>query len=176
MIQIELATNADRLEEYRRISSFNRRCGVDVHEISPQEVKKLFPLCETGDLLAGFYVENDGRVNPVDASMSLAKGARMTGNVLYFEGPQYRVEHVLSKDSKSGMDRVVTGVKLTDGTEIQADYVVQLHRHVGSADGAASGRYALETGTGGCGAQPSSRALLLGDRQYPGGRPKLASN
>ena len=40
---IELATNADRLEEYRRISSFNRRCGVDVHEISPQEVKKLFP-------------------------------------------------------------------------------------------------------------------------------------
>ena len=73
---IELATNADRLEEYRRISSFNRRCGVDVHEISPQEVKKLFPLCETGDLLAGFYVENDGRVNPVDASMSLAKGAR----------------------------------------------------------------------------------------------------
>ena len=121
---IELATSEDRLEEYRRISSFNRRCGVDVHEISPDEVKKLFPLCETEDVLAGFYVESDGRVNPVDASMSLAKGARMTGNVTYFEGPQYRVEHVSSKDSKNGMDREVTGVMLGDGTEIQADFVV----------------------------------------------------
>jgi 4-methylaminobutanoate oxidase (formaldehyde-forming) len=27
---IELATSEDRLEEYRRISSFNRKCGVDV--------------------------------------------------------------------------------------------------------------------------------------------------
>src|ERR1041384_7528716 len=41
---IEVATDADRLEEYRRVSAFNRYCGVDVHEISPSEVKKLFPL------------------------------------------------------------------------------------------------------------------------------------
>ena len=32
---IEVATDADRLEEYRRVSAFNRYCGVDVHEISP---------------------------------------------------------------------------------------------------------------------------------------------
>ena len=31
---IEVATDADRLEEYRRVSAFNRYCGVDVHEIS----------------------------------------------------------------------------------------------------------------------------------------------
>lgn len=42
---IELAADADRLEEYRRISAINRKHGVDVHEISPQEIKKLFPLC-----------------------------------------------------------------------------------------------------------------------------------
>ena len=30
---IELATDLDRLEEYRRVSAFNRHCGVDVHEI-----------------------------------------------------------------------------------------------------------------------------------------------
>jgi glycine/D-amino acid oxidase-like deaminating enzyme len=33
-----VATDADRLEEYRRVSAFNRYCGVDVHEISPREV------------------------------------------------------------------------------------------------------------------------------------------
>jgi len=78
---IELATEPDRLEEYRRIAAFNRRCGVDVHEISTGEVKSLFPLCETEDVLAGFYVTDDGRVNPVDATMALAKGARMHGYI-----------------------------------------------------------------------------------------------
>jgi glycine/D-amino acid oxidase-like deaminating enzyme len=33
----------------------------------------LFPLARTDDLLAGFYVPGDGRVNPVDLTMSLAK-------------------------------------------------------------------------------------------------------
>ncbi|MBM0227908.1 FAD-binding oxidoreductase [Micromonospora sp. ATA51] len=70
---IELATEPGRLEEYRRVSAFNRYCGVDVHEISPGEVKKLFPLARTDDLLAGFYVPQDGRANPVDVTMALAK-------------------------------------------------------------------------------------------------------
>src|SRR5436190_1307084 len=38
---IEVASDADRLEEFRRVAAFNRFCGVDVHEISPSEVKKL---------------------------------------------------------------------------------------------------------------------------------------
>ena len=59
---IELATNRDRLEEYRRVASFNRKCGVDVQEISPSEVLDKFPLCRTEDVLAGFYVPDDGRV------------------------------------------------------------------------------------------------------------------
>ena len=61
---IELAADPDRLEEYRRVSAFNRYCGVDVHEISAAEVAELFPLARTDDILAGFYVEEDGRVEP----------------------------------------------------------------------------------------------------------------
>src|SRR5688572_32627664 len=59
---IEVAADADRLEEYRRVAAFNRFCGVDVHEISPAEVKRLFPLARVDDILAGFYVKDDGRV------------------------------------------------------------------------------------------------------------------
>ena len=33
------------------------------------QVKARFPLCRTDDVLAGFMVEDDGRVNPVDATM-----------------------------------------------------------------------------------------------------------
>ena len=76
---IELAADVDRLEEYRRVSAFNRYCGVDVQELSASEVKSLFPLARTDDILAGFYVKEDGRVNPVDVTMALAKGAKMQG-------------------------------------------------------------------------------------------------
>src|SRR6478672_6323724 len=76
---IEVATDHDRLEEYRRVAAFNRWCRVDVHEISAAEVAELFPLARTDDILAGFYVAEDGRANPVDVTMSLAKGARMKG-------------------------------------------------------------------------------------------------
>src|SRR5580704_17158383 len=82
---IEIATEPDRLEEYRRVAAFNRYCGVDVHEISAREARDLFPLARTDDILAGFYVKEDGRANPVDATMALAKGARMQG-VTILEG------------------------------------------------------------------------------------------
>ena len=58
---------------------FNRRCGIDVQEIGPEEVKRRFPLCDVDDIVAGFLVEDDGRVNPVDATSSLARGARTAG-------------------------------------------------------------------------------------------------
>lgn len=111
---IEVASNADRLEEYRRVAAFNRYCGVDVHEISPQEIKDLFPLAKVDDLLAGFYVKEDGRVNPVDATMSLARGARQQG-VNIVEG--VTATGIIKKNG------AVTGVKTLQG-DIEADYVV----------------------------------------------------
>ena len=119
---IELAADKDRLEEYRRISAFNRKCGVDVQEISPAEVKQLFPLCKTDDIHAGFYVKDDGRVNPIDVTMSLARGARMRGATIV-EGVS--VSHVNTRiNSFNNLDKEVTGVTLTDGRVIRARCVV----------------------------------------------------
>jgi 4-methylaminobutanoate oxidase (formaldehyde-forming) len=111
---IEVAADPDRLEEYRRVSAFNRYCGIDVHEISPAEIKELFPLARTDDLLAGFYVKEDGRADPVDVTMALAKGARMQGARI-IEG--VAATGVLSKRG------VVTGVSTPLG-DIEAEYVV----------------------------------------------------
>ena len=61
---------------------FNRSCGVDVHEISLQEIKNLFSLARVDDCLAGFYVKEDGRVNPVDATMSRLPVTRELAQVL----------------------------------------------------------------------------------------------
>ena len=111
---IEAASNPDRLEEFRRVSAFNRYCGMDVQEISPREIKNLFPLARVDDLLAGFYVKDDGRVNPVDATIALARGAQQQGAKI-IEGVQ--VTGIIEKTG------AVAGVK-TDKGEIQTEYVV----------------------------------------------------
>ena len=111
---IEVACEPDRLEEYRRVSAFNRLCGVDVHEISAKQVQDLFPLAKTDDILAGFYVKEDGRADPVGITMALAKGARQLGVKL--------IENV----AVTGVTKhrgAVTGVTTDHGT-IEAEYVV----------------------------------------------------
>lgn len=111
---IEVATDADRLEEYRRVSAFDRYHGVDVHELSPKEVKELFPLARVDDVLAGFYVKEDGRANPVDLTMALAKGARMQGASV--------CEGVAVTGFKQ-KDGAVTGVRTALG-DVEAEVVV----------------------------------------------------
>lgn len=80
---IELASDNHRLEYYRRVARFNRLCGIDVKEISPESVKQKFPLVDTSDVLSGFYVEDDGRVNPYDVTMAMAKGSKLKGVEIY---------------------------------------------------------------------------------------------
>ena len=111
---IELAADSDRVEEYRRVAAFNRLHGNDVEEIGPDEIKRLFPLARVDDLEAGFYLPQDGRVNPVDATMALAKGARQQG-VKIIEG--VTVTGVTTSDGRA------TGVTTRQG-DISAEFVV----------------------------------------------------
>jgi heterotetrameric sarcosine oxidase gamma subunit len=111
---LELASSEEWLEGFRRAADFGRYNGHTIEEISPSEVQKLWPLLKTNDLLAGFFCPNDARVNPVDTTMALAKGARM-GGALILEDT--RVTAIKQKNGR------VTGV-VTDRGEIEAEYVV----------------------------------------------------
>ncbi len=126
---IEVATDGDRLEEYRRVAAFNRYCGVDVEEISPEEVRELFPLARIDDVLAGFYVKDDGRVDPVDVTMALAKGARLQG-VTILEGVK-----VTGIRQRGG---AVAGVTTSHG-DVEAEMVINCGGAWGRELGALAG-------------------------------------
>ena len=111
---LEVASNAERMEGLRRQADFARGYGIDVEQISPAEVKKLWPLMYTDDLLAGFFNPLDGRANPVDTTMALAKGARMGGAQILEET---KVTGILKDKGR------VSGVVTNQG-EIAAEYVV----------------------------------------------------
>jgi heterotetrameric sarcosine oxidase gamma subunit len=126
---LQLACTPDWLEERRRMAVAARRLGVNYQEISPTEVKKLWPLADTSDVLAGFYTPEDGRANPVDVTMALAKGARMGGAKIFEE------TEVVGINKENGC---VTGV-VTNKGEIKAEIVVNCAglwgRHVGKLAG-----------------------------------------
>ena len=135
---IEVAADKDRLEEYRRVAAFNRYCGVNVEEISPREVRELFPLARVDDIEAGFYVKEDGRVNPVDVTMALAKGARQRG-VRILEGVP-----VLGVSQARGR---VSGVRTPLGdirTEVVVNCAGMWARQLGAASGVTIANQAAE--------------------------------
>ncbi len=115
---VEAAADADRLEEYRRVAAFQRRLGLEVEEVSPREMADLFPLARTDDLLAGFHVPGDGRVNPVDLTVALARGARNLG-VRVLEGVS--VTGVSTRPR--GVVEEVTAVE-TDHGRVECEVVV----------------------------------------------------
>jgi 4-methylaminobutanoate oxidase (formaldehyde-forming) len=111
---LELASDQEWLHGLRRTAAYARTYGHHVEEISAAEVKQLWPLFETSDILAGFYCPDDGRTNPVDTTMSLAKGARMGGVKIIEETP---VTGIRQHNGR------VCGV-ITDRGEIEAEFVV----------------------------------------------------
>jgi glycine/D-amino acid oxidase-like deaminating enzyme len=76
---ISVARTPERLIELKRGSSMARCFGVDVEVISPKEAGRLWPLMRTDDLAGAVWIPGDGRTNPIDTTLALARGARLGG-------------------------------------------------------------------------------------------------
>jgi 4-methylaminobutanoate oxidase (formaldehyde-forming) len=111
---LQIASNPNRVNSLRRRVDFSSAYGVVTEEISAAEVKKMWPLFDVDDVLLGFYTPDDGRTNPVDTTISLAKGARMGGARILEET---RVTGIQQEKGR------VTGV-VTDKGVVEAEYVV----------------------------------------------------
>ncbi len=82
---VTVARTPERMQMLRRQMALARSFGVEVHDISPMEVAQRVPLLRTDDLCGAVWLPGDGKANPADLTMSLAKGARQRG-VKIFEG------------------------------------------------------------------------------------------
>lgn len=106
---VNVAQTPQRMKVLRRQIALARSFGVEVHEISPREVAERAPGLRTDDLQGGIWIPGDGKANPADLTMSLAKGARQKG-VRIVEGAQ-----VIAVEQAGGR---VSGLRwLKDGQE-----------------------------------------------------------
>ena len=115
---ITVALTHERREEIYRQASLARAFGIEVSELSPQEVLHLYPHLNLKDVVAGVHLPGDGQADPANIALALAKGARAGGAKII---EQVKVTRVTTVNNQ------VTGVDWQGGGEaghIAADMVV----------------------------------------------------
>jgi 4-methylaminobutanoate oxidase (formaldehyde-forming) len=139
---ITVALTPERKEEIYRQASLARAFDVDVREISPAEVKEMYPHLNVSDVVAAVHLPLDGQCDPANIAMALAKGARQRG-ALIAEGVKVTAVH--QKDGR------VAGVSWARGDEqgtIETDIVINCAgmwaRELGAMSGVAIPLHACE--------------------------------
>ena len=121
---IRLASTKDRMDEYHQYAGVAQTIGVDVKFLSPDQVKEIWPLCNTSDLVGAIQHPEDGYIQPADLTQALATGARNRGAEIY-------------------RNTNVVGIKQTkDGWIVETDKGPIKCEHVMSC----SGNFARQTG------------------------------
>lgn len=117
---VNVAQTEDRMKVLRRQLSLARRFGIECEEISAAEAGRRFPVLETSDLVGGVWIPGDGKANPADLTMSLAKGARQRG-VRVVEGAGVIAVRTERAARGSAGRRRVTGVRVRVGEGAESD-------------------------------------------------------
>jgi sarcosine dehydrogenase len=111
---LRLATTPDRWTEFKRLATTARSFGMEMDLIGPDEVKQMWPLMDTSDLIGASWLPTDGQASPSDITQSLAKGARMHGAKIHegvrvtgFRMDGRRITHVETDHGTVACDKVV---------------------------------------------------------------------
>ena len=104
---VNVAKTRERMMVLRKQLALARTFGVECEEISATRAGELFPVLRTDDLAGAIWIPGDGKANPADLCMSLAKGARRRG-VRIVEG----VEVIGVAAETRGPRRMATGVRV----------------------------------------------------------------
>ena len=123
---IRLARTQDRLDEYSYYTGISRTVGgIEVRFLTPDQVKEIWPLCNTDGLLGAIQHPQDGYIQPADLTQALARGARNGG------GEINRNTTVIAIERTSSGEWLVK----TDKGDIVCEHVVSC-----------SGNFARQTG------------------------------
>lgn len=111
---VNVARTPERMKVLRKQVAMANSFGVECHEISPQEAGDRYPIMRTDDLQGAIWLPGDGKANPADLCISLAKGARNRG-VKMLEGIE--VTGVITENGRA------VGVKTAQG-EVRCEVLV----------------------------------------------------
>ena len=135
---VTVARTQDRMTQLRRTAASAAAYDLECELLTPEQAFEHYPVMRVDDLVGAIWLPADGKANPTDLTMALAKGARQRGARVI---ERVRVLDVLCADGR------VTGVR-TDAGDIGAEIVVncagQWAKQVGAMAGVNVPLYSAE--------------------------------
>ena len=105
-----VARTEDRMVQLRRTAANAAAYDMECALLTPDEALEKWPVMAVDDLLGALWLPGDGKVNPTDLTMALARGARAGGARIV---ERARVLETLVADGPAGPR--VTGVRTESG-------------------------------------------------------------
>ena len=111
---VTVARSEDRMMQLRRTAATAEAFDLECEILSPAQAGERWPLMATDDLVGAIWLPGDGKANPTDLTLALAKGARMRGATV--------VEHVQVFEVLTEDDAVAA--VFTSHGDVEAEIVV----------------------------------------------------
>ena len=111
---VTVARTEDRMTQLRRTAANAAAFDLECELLPPKQAQEHYPVMRVDDLVGAIWLPADGRANPTDLTLALAKGARLRGARII---ERTRVIGVTTAGGR------VTGVQ-TDSGDIEAELVV----------------------------------------------------
>ena len=80
---IRLASNQDRMDEFRQYAGVASTIGVQVDFLTPEQILDYWPMANIDGLVGAIRHPEDGYIQPADLTQALARGARDRGAEIY---------------------------------------------------------------------------------------------
>ncbi len=111
---VSLATNLERLHEFKRLKDVTRYHGVEIEILKPEELKERYGYINVDGIVGGLFTHGDGQVNPIDMTQAIVKAARQKGAVVKED---CKITNIIIDGGK------VVGVETPDGV-IECKHIV----------------------------------------------------
>jgi dimethylglycine dehydrogenase len=82
---IRLASTKDRMDEYHQYAGVAQTIGVDVKFLTPDQVKEIWPLCHTDDLVGAIQHPEDGYIQACRFNTSTGNRCEKYGSLKFIE-------------------------------------------------------------------------------------------
>ncbi|UPK75019.1 FAD-dependent oxidoreductase [Nocardioidaceae bacterium SCSIO 66511] len=76
---VTVARTPERMTQLRRTASTAEAYGLECELLTAEQAQERYPVMRVDDLVGGIWLPGDGKANPTDLTMALAKGARQGG-------------------------------------------------------------------------------------------------
>ncbi|MFK7995958.1 MAG: FAD-dependent oxidoreductase [Granulosicoccus sp.] len=113
---LRLAATRERLLEAQRLTTMARSFDLEMHMISAEEAKALFPYIDASSLHGAAFIPSDGYVDPASLCQAIAAGARQHGasirqgvKVIDFDISNGRIKRVRTTQGNYEADNIILG-------------------------------------------------------------------